>query len=134
MATMEYICFAVDVGSNMGPRNCVNLRELDKTASHLDLALYSLLSMVNKKMIESPKHQVGIVTFGTEGAQLPRRLHLRTLQPIHTLTDERSAASQTPTMICLKRKSRSATRTLWCARVRVRAHARSPLAPVFHGG
>ena len=46
---MEYVCFAVDIGSNMGPRNCSNLRELDKTASHLDLALYSLLSMVNKK-------------------------------------------------------------------------------------
>jgi hypothetical protein len=47
---MEYVCFAVDIGSNMGPRMCDNLRSLDKTASHLDLALHTLLSLYNRKV------------------------------------------------------------------------------------
>lgn len=64
---MEYLCIAVDVGSNMGQRTSKNLRDTDKASTHLDLALYTLLSMVNKKLIESPKHHVGIVAFGAAG-------------------------------------------------------------------
>ena len=47
---MEYLCIAVDVGSNMGPRTSKTLRDTDKTGTHLDLALYTLLSMVNRKV------------------------------------------------------------------------------------
>ena len=47
---MEYLCIAVDVGSNMGPRMSKNLRDTDKASSHLDLALYTLLSMFNRKV------------------------------------------------------------------------------------
>ena len=94
---MEYLCIAIDVGSNMGPRMSKNLRDTDKASSHLDLALYTLLSMFNRKvsrrcaampaattpvcesaltvgralqLIENPKHHVGIVTFGVEGMSL----------------------------------------------------------------
>ncbi len=47
---MEYLCIAVDIGTNMGPRTSKTLRDTDKASTHLDLALYSLLSMVNRKV------------------------------------------------------------------------------------
>ena len=47
---MEYLCITIDVGSNMGPRMSKNLRDTDKAGSHLDLALYTLLSMFNRKV------------------------------------------------------------------------------------
>ena len=98
---MEYLCIAIDVGSNMGPRMSKNLRDTDKASSHLDLALYTLLSMFNRKvsrrcaampaattpvcesaltvgralqLIENPKHHVGIVAFGAEGTLSLRRI------------------------------------------------------------
>lgn len=132
--SMEYLCIAVDVGSNMGPRTSVNLRDTDKTSTDLDLALYTTLCMVNRKLIENPKHHVGIVAFGTEGTPRPSgslgctaTVHPRRSMPALFLPLPSGPAAsaltlaplhaQAQTMTCTKRMTRTATVILWCVPV-----------------
>ena len=46
----EFVVVALDVGTNMGERKCSNLLDLDKEASHLDIAAAALLATVNRKV------------------------------------------------------------------------------------
>eukprot|EP01047_Picozoa_sp_COSAG01_P036719 COSAG01_NODE_2879_length_6922_cov_7.777810_1_plen_85_part_00 len=73
MAGTEHVCVALDVGSNMGGRRCENPWELDDRATHQDLGLNTLMGLVNKKMMFHPRHVLGLVLFGTEGAPPPSR-------------------------------------------------------------
>lgn len=62
---------AVDVGPHMGGRQCPSVLSLDKNASHLDLALATLTSIVNQKMMFKSRHLLGLTLFGTKGSYLP---------------------------------------------------------------
>ena len=62
---MEYLSVALDVGLNMGDRQCADPTSLDKQASHLDLGVGVLVQLIIKKMLFHNKHMVGLVKFGT---------------------------------------------------------------------